>query len=154
MQTFIIDPETRSITEAETDGSIQDIYKLIGCNLIDIVMLNDAEDVLYVDDEGLYNSPHFFKFGDYPNPLAGKSLVLGTDSEGESTEPTLITLEELEASVTFISRETAIGMAEAAEAEARALTPEIEARGFSHVIMSAADIIRDSSYNEESEGAE
>lgn len=83
----LIDPATRSITEVEYDGDYKSIYKLIGASCFDVVRI-DRDDTIFVDDEGLLNGKGmrtgFFVYGNYPQPLAGKGLVLGTDEEGES----------------------------------------------------------------------
>lgn len=43
--------------------------------------------VLFLDDEGLFvEGQTFFILEGYPQPLAGKALVMGTDEEGESMD--------------------------------------------------------------------
>ena len=47
-------------------------------------------DILYVDEEGLLNScpKAWISIDGWPQPIAGRALVLGTDSEGASTSYT------------------------------------------------------------------
>ena len=153
MQGFLINPKEHSITEIETNGELHSLYKLISCDLIDVVVLNDEEDVLYLDDDGLSRSPtNYFRFGTFPNPLAGKGVILGTDVEGEAISPRTVTLETLEASVSFISKETALAMAEAADAAAQEYIDKTD-DGWTHIHIPTADIIRSAVYNGKSEGA-
>jgi hypothetical protein len=141
MKAYLIDPELHAITEFEYDGSMQDIYETIDATMFDAIRINDDGDVVYVDDEGLYNSTHYWAYGEYPHPIAGKGMVLGTDSHGESIAP-VITLEKLEDRVRFISSPTAIAMGEALDAMNQAW---LEENPDAPVIFgtSAADIIKD-----------
>ena len=141
MRAFLIDPEQRSITEIDYyAGHYRNICKLIGANMFDTVCLNVEGDYAYVDDEGLFSSKPFFRFEGCPNPLAGKALVLGIDSQGASISPVTETLESLEEKVTFVSTETAIKMAEALDAlNAQAK----EVYGDSFIAMPVADIIKE-----------
>jgi hypothetical protein len=83
----LIDPTNRSIMYVEYDGNYQSIYKLIDAQCFDVVRI-DKGDTIFVDDEGLINGKGmragFFVYGNYPQPLAGKGLVLGVDDEGDS----------------------------------------------------------------------
>lgn len=82
---ILIDPENKTITEVQHDAdNYKDIYKLIDADCFDAVHLAKG-DAIFVDDNGLYREPqHFFKWEGYHQPLAGKGLILGSDSEGET----------------------------------------------------------------------
>lgn len=84
---YLIDPAARTITPVEYDGNYKSIYELIGATTFDVVRVEN-DDCIFVDDEGLINGNGqrngFWTYGEYPQPLAGKGLVLGTDEEGES----------------------------------------------------------------------
>lgn len=100
---YLIDPDKREITEVPYTGDFTDIYKHIQANMFDAVVFNSAEDVCFVDDEGLFNSENsFFQIAD-GQPLAGKGLVLGTDEEGDTKDP-YITLEGLRTLVNFLGK--------------------------------------------------
>lgn len=103
MNAFLIDPFTCTIKEVDYSGSYKHIYQLIDCECFDVVRINDKGDGIFVDDEGLlHDKPQaYFICAPYPNPLAGKGLVLGTDGEGESISPK-ITIEELEQRVFWL----------------------------------------------------
>lgn len=89
MKAYLIDPFEKQITEVEHNGDYKQIQEFIEADLFTVVRINDFGDVLYVDDEGLLKEEGqaFFLFDGYPQPLAGKALVLGTTTEGESDEP-------------------------------------------------------------------
>ncbi len=99
MKALLVDPSKDIddfITEIEIE-SWRDITPAIGgpCQMFTTV----ATELLgnntgYVDDEGLYNGQMTavgaFYIRDYPNPLAGRCVVQGTDfSTGESTDCSL-----------------------------------------------------------------
>lgn len=108
MIAYLIDPHARTVSEVEYDGNIETIYKLIGTQPFDVARINDANDGIFVDDNGLLgdlSQQKFFRiagkgFG-YPEPLAGKGLVLGCNEDGESTSPTL-TLDQVKGAVWFV----------------------------------------------------
>lgn len=82
-----------AVREVEIEDGIEGIYKALShplhpVNCFDCVRLNDAGDVIYVDDEGLWqNADRWFVVDGYQQPLAGRGLVLGTDERGRSTPP-------------------------------------------------------------------
>lgn len=80
------------------DGTVQrvtvrnykDIYKWIDADCFDVARFAANGDGCFVDDNGLLVSrppDDFFTLPDYPQPLAGKGLVLGVDDAGESISP-------------------------------------------------------------------
>jgi len=90
MKAYLINPTTCTVSEIEYSGDFHEIYSWIGAQYFDCVRFSASnEDVVYIDDEGLISGKdqHFFTIGDDPRPLAGKGLVLGTDPEGDTTEP-------------------------------------------------------------------
>lgn len=102
MKAYFIDSENRTITETEIKNW-QEISPKIGCELFTIVGMENS-DSLYVDDEGLLKPQNnFFLYSEYPQPLAGNGIVLGTNDEGESVEPK-ISLDELKSKITFMNR--------------------------------------------------
>lgn len=87
---YLIDPFERSVQEVNYWGDYKEIYKHIKCDLFTCVYLNTENDCVFVDDEGLWkDNQAFFRIEGYPEPLAGRGLVLGTDDEGESCSPKL-----------------------------------------------------------------
>lgn len=111
MKAFIINPNTISISEVELDETedgnptLDSINSAIGCSWIDVARLdNPSRDVIYVDDEGLLlDENSFFRHEEYPEILAGIGVVLGTDDQGNSIEPST-TLDELREKIAWVLR--------------------------------------------------
>ena len=96
MRAFLIDPFRQTVEQIEYSGDFRQIYKLIDAECFDVARLNAKGDGIFVDDEGLYaEDQRFFQHRLYPNPLAGKGLVIGCDmNNGESADASM-TLREL-----------------------------------------------------------
>lgn len=103
MKAILIDPFKQSITEVDYSGDYQDIYKLIDCDTFTIAPISRLGDAIFVDDIGLFKPDQaFFKHAKYPQPLAGKGLILGCDEEGETVEPT-VSLADVISAVRFVT---------------------------------------------------
>lgn len=105
MKVFVIDPFRKEVTEQEHDGSLESMYKLTHCNCVDLVRINELDDGIFLDDEGLLGDLRqqaFFLYNNYDSPLAGYGLVTGCDDEGETVSPR-ISLDEVEANVRWIT---------------------------------------------------
>lgn len=88
MQALLIDPKARTITPVEYTGDYKEINAHIEADLFDVVRLYPNGDGAFVDDEGLLKDPEYFwAHRNYPQPLAGRGLLLGVDAEGESIAP-------------------------------------------------------------------
>lgn len=99
---ILIDPVARTVTEVQWNGDYRHIYELIDCDCYDVARINKHGDGIFVDDEGLMkDGMDFFIFDGYPSPLAGKGLILGCDSSGESIKPH-VTLADAKAAVRFV----------------------------------------------------
>lgn len=102
MKVFVIDPANLDIYEAEYNGSIDEIYQLGDFDCFDVASFNAENDGVYVDDNGLFKEDQsFFAITGYPQPLAGKGVVIGCDEEGASVEPS-VSLEWLHQNVKFV----------------------------------------------------
>jgi hypothetical protein len=107
MKTLIIDPFTRTITEAEHDGSLQDIYNKTHCDTFTMVTIDRQGGALFLDDEGLLkdlNTQAFFKLDTYDQALAGYAMVVGTNNQGE-TVATPYTVEQMQARIQWTTLE-------------------------------------------------
>ena len=108
MRAILIDPTNHTVTEVDCSGSIYDkdgvpgIYALTDVDVLTVIILsNRNRETLYLDDEGLLKENHFFLLGEYPQPLGGKGLILGTDDDGESA-PTALDLDLVKSRVMFV----------------------------------------------------
>ena len=86
MKGILINPFDETIKEVSILGNLEDIYLLTECSTFDVVSLSEKDD-LYVDDEGLLKDNRYFTI--YDKPIAGKSLIMGHDDEGNSISTTL-----------------------------------------------------------------
>lgn len=102
MQAILINPFDKTIEEIEYSGDWKDISSLLECDIFTTAYFDDTDDSVYVDDEGLYvEDQAFFTIGNYPQPLAGRGLILGCNDEGDSVD-CKTTLEEAKAMVEFL----------------------------------------------------
>lgn len=88
---ILIDPSILSVSEITVPYDYVSIQDLIGCRCFTCVRI-DEKNVAYVDDEGLINgTEHGIKFNEevYPEPIAGKVVILGDDVQGDSCDTTL-----------------------------------------------------------------
>ena len=103
MRAILIKTDEQKIEEVEFNGTLDDAYRLLGCELIERVELGNGED-LWVDEEGLINGRGrqfgFFCYIHYPQILAGRGLITGTmidpndPDEGETFGPSTTPLED------------------------------------------------------------
>ena len=105
---LMIDPfdQSTSVVDLAVDdyGSVLGSSKaVIDCSRIDIITLNDKH-MAIVDEEGLLrNDTRYSKLAEYPQPLAGKLLILGYDEDGESCSVDNDYVEELRKTTRFMS---------------------------------------------------
>ena len=86
---ILIDPFEQTIGHVDVKG-FRDIQRAIKADLFTCVNIGD--NTLYVDDEGLINGTELaVRFEDevYPQPLAGRVLILGNGPDGDSADCTL-----------------------------------------------------------------
>lgn len=108
MRAYLIDPFAKQVTEVEYTGHYKNINEHIKADIFCVVGLDDGDSV-FIDDEGLLcdqEEQEYFWVGDYPQMLAGRGLVLGTDDEGESVSPKC-SLDWLQENVRFQNKATA-----------------------------------------------
>jgi hypothetical protein len=107
MKAILIDPASKTATETEYDGTLDSLYRLLGCAYVDYVRLND-DNGIFVDDDGLLNEHHRHIFvietGDGRGLLfVSKGLVSGSDRDGTAIDTTM-TAGQVAAIVTFLDR--------------------------------------------------
>lgn len=107
MKAFLIDPEVRVILEVNDDfnklnlmqAAVEGHIELAGYITGD----DGRENIVWCDDEGLLKLQLVFtEIAKFPNPLAGRLLILGSDGEGGNADCTM-TYEEVSSMVSFIT---------------------------------------------------
>jgi hypothetical protein len=88
MKAIFIDTVNRQVREVEIPRKgLEKVYELIGegCGLVEIAA-RDGNDVVFVDEEGLFNSKvGCFTFDD-SHPFHGSAVVCGGNDEGDSAD--------------------------------------------------------------------
>jgi len=93
MKAYLIDPAVQEIKEVWFDGDYRSITSLIDADLFTIGRFDENGDGVFVDDEGLFkDNQSFFQIEGYPQPLAGKGLVLGLNSADLSSKAGSVSL--------------------------------------------------------------
>ena len=88
MKAILIDTIKKTVEEIEMKNDIEEMQRLIGCEIFTTVGIRlPARDMLYVDDLGLYNpNKGWFKIFNYPQPLSGNGLIIGHTPDGTSRD--------------------------------------------------------------------
>ena len=90
MRAIFIDAHAETVEEIDFTGDFRAIQQKLGVDLFTCVTLNDQDDTLYIDDEGLINGTKVaFMLAGHSQPYFGNGLILGTDPDGESTDAKL-----------------------------------------------------------------
>ena len=79
MRAIFIDAVNREIKEVEHEGNLKSAYGLLKCTIIDRFYAND--ECVYIDDEGVFNSPDIGFVYSGVN-YYGNGLIVGTNSTG------------------------------------------------------------------------
>lgn len=104
MKAILINSHTRSVSEVDYDGTLEDAYRLIGCQYVEAVGLDNG-DAIYVDEEGLLRNPvTFFSYegvnNEYQPYFAGNGLIVGTIQNGDEA-PVMTDLTQAQHAVRF-----------------------------------------------------
>ena len=102
MKAIFIDATAQTVTDIELESGLQAMYKAIGCQCVDHVILDDTTD-LWLDDEGLLLSPQppKFRISGYDNTFAGNALICGYNRKGD-TISTQYTATQVKPLITFL----------------------------------------------------
>lgn len=107
MKAILIDSTNREVKEVTYDhkNSLKDIYKLINCTTIEVALyINDKDDCIYVDEEGLFKQNEksmFFTYEGGHQPFIGCGLIVGTNMKNGENADVTISLEEAKAKIKF-----------------------------------------------------
>lgn len=105
MRAILIDPFTRSISEVDTDASLDDIYSLLDIDTLTVVKY-DPDNALFLDDEGLLKdkeTQEYFWLNGCVQPFAGRGLLIG-DNYGDN-RATDLDVAEVRENVRFLDKE-------------------------------------------------
>ncbi len=104
MRVYLIDPDTKSITEQQVDDGAAGIARLIGFDSIDFDEIDDNGDRLFFDESCFIR--HGSDVGrfkvDNLAPVAGKGVVAGGQPGGKALKDAIVSAEALAARVTFL----------------------------------------------------
>lgn len=106
MKAILIDAVEKTVSEVEYDGELETVYRLLRCDLVDVVHVSEGN-VMFVDDEGLLtaesdDSPFLLFLNGWT--FAGSGLIVGdSDDEGDTT-PCTVDADEVLAGVVFATR--------------------------------------------------
>ena len=97
---ILIDPYKKKVTNVKVNSNttLTDMYKHIGCSLVEVVSFGDTND-LWVDEEGLLKrDQRFFKVSDLPfghhGVIVGRALLLKCGDSG-GCESTTLSIEDV-----------------------------------------------------------
>jgi hypothetical protein len=87
VKAYLIDPVLKQVTEIDHDDSdFRNISRTILCRTFTCV--GYGEDVIYVDDEGLYAPDQsYFKLDHYHQNLGGRGLMFGMMDDDHAEKP-------------------------------------------------------------------
>jgi hypothetical protein len=115
MKAILIDPKAKQVMQIDYNGDYKTIYEHLSFTkeegmtykprAFDIVRTPTEGDGIYVDDEGLYVSAkdkHWYniRYNDQDMMLVNRSLVIGCDDEGNSTD-CVSTVEDIQSRITW-----------------------------------------------------
>ena len=102
MKAILIDTVNRTVTEVDAKG-LQDYYRLLNCEMIEVAIHLGNEDVIYVDEEGLFKQgTSYFTFKGAHQPFKGNGIVVGTDNDSGETIDCKSDLDTIKRSVRFV----------------------------------------------------
>ena len=104
MKAILIDPYAETITPVEFNGDINEIYRLCDYQIFTVVSVEPNRDGIFVDDEGLLtltDETKFFTYAGYPQPLAGKGLILGLNPKTGNSVSVKTPLDVVKSKVKF-----------------------------------------------------
>ena len=97
---LLIDPFLKKVTnvKVDSDKTLTDMYKHIGCSMVEVVSFGDVND-LWVDEEALLKrDQRFFKVSDLPfghhGVIVGRALLLKCGDSG-GCESTTLSIEDV-----------------------------------------------------------
>lgn len=106
---ILIDPAARTVSEIESDCSLDAIHQLVGAEVLGNFGLaihpDRSRDMGWVDDGGLSNGLPVYAFllPTAKDPIAGRCLIIGSDERGETSD-SKFPIELLRQDVTWLGK--------------------------------------------------
>jgi hypothetical protein len=95
MKGIFIDAKNRQVTYVNTKAQLEDLYLILGVNMVEIGKYWENGDTLWVDEEGLINGTDF-GFQVQGLEFLGNGLILGTNRMNpEAHDSALTKIEDL-----------------------------------------------------------
>ncbi len=103
MKAIKIDSQNKKITEIDIAANYTDMQKVVEGYICLAFDYPDKKNSCYVNDEGMLNNPEFFFFSkNYPKPLAGNAIIVGT-SLGGNLKSCNLDIDEVEKDIKFFT---------------------------------------------------
>ena len=90
MKGIFIDAKNRQVSPVTTKGQLEDLYLILGVNMVEIGKYWENGDTLWVDEEGLINGTDFgFQIDGID--FLGNGLILGTNRMNPEAHDSAVT---------------------------------------------------------------
>jgi hypothetical protein len=85
MKSIFINAETREVVSVDLNDQLKDTYQMMNCHIVEAAMYLDKNDLLVVDEEGLFKSE---KSGFYIDEVFvyGNGMIWGANDSGDSDD--------------------------------------------------------------------
>ncbi len=90
MVAIFIDARNRQVTPVTTKGQLEDFYRIMNVEMVQIAEYWDNGDTLWVDEEGLINGTDF-GFEINGNRYLGNGMIYGTNRENPENNDSALT---------------------------------------------------------------
>lgn len=103
IRAYLIDVASKEIKEVEYKDSLDEIYKLLDCSLIDRIYLENGLCV-YIDDEGAFTDKNSFYAKTQNNmelEIIGNGLIVDTNFETGETISVVCSIDEIKKYINF-----------------------------------------------------
>ena len=102
-KSIFINAQTREIVSVNLNDQLIDTYELIGCDYVETAYYLEKNDLMVVDEEGLFKSDlnGFYIDNRF---YYGNAMIWGCDSEGESQD-CKCDIDDISARITFVDKE-------------------------------------------------
>jgi hypothetical protein len=90
MVAIFIDAKNRQVSPVTTKGQLEDFYRIMNVEMVEIAEYWENGDTLWVDEEGLINGTNF-GFEINGNQYLGNGMIYGTNRENPENNDSAVT---------------------------------------------------------------